>query len=253
MAMELTIQMHSLSQLLPFHLSSPTSLAAPFGAKYSPKFYGKLRNETRLVHNAMLAQNDAVIAAGEDLPDDYANWIPHRADTDRRRAGILLHPTSFPGPYGIGDLGSQAFRFLDWLHHSGCSLWQVSFQLIISIFFSPGKLVLKIWNMHRLFELPGFVSHGWCVIKYYVILIINGVFTLYSLVDFDTQIFLKCWLLEAELESSALCMHFGIIYIYLKEIFYMFFIHQLTWNISNVEVLVLTQKILIGEKNWGKV
>lgn len=118
--------MHSVSQLLPFHLSShSTSLAAPFGAKYSPKLYGKLRTETRLLCNAMLVQNDVVIAAGEDLPDDYANWIPHRADNDRRRAGILLHPTSFPGPYGIGDLGSQAFRFLDWLHYSGCSLWQV--------------------------------------------------------------------------------------------------------------------------------
>jgi 4-alpha-glucanotransferase len=38
---------------------------------------------------------------------------------------MLLHPTSFPGPYGIGDLGPQAYRFIDFLADSGCKLWQV--------------------------------------------------------------------------------------------------------------------------------
>lgn len=42
-----------------------------------------------------------------------------------RSGGILLHPTSLPGPYGIGDLGSQAYRFVDWLVSTGCKLWQV--------------------------------------------------------------------------------------------------------------------------------
>ncbi|KAF5198559.1 4-alpha-glucanotransferase, partial [Thalictrum thalictroides] len=48
-----------------------------------------------------------------------------RDPKDQRRAGVLLHPTSLPGPYGIGDLGESAFRFLDWLHDTGCSVWQV--------------------------------------------------------------------------------------------------------------------------------
>ncbi|CAA2978276.1 4-alpha-glucanotransferase, chloroplastic amyloplastic [Olea europaea subsp. europaea] len=65
------------------------------------------------------------IPVGGDLPHDYDNWFPKRDPKSRRRAGILLHPTSFPGPYGIGDLGSQSFEFLDWLHKAGCSLWQV--------------------------------------------------------------------------------------------------------------------------------
>lgn len=43
----------------------------------------------------------------------------------RRSGGILLHPTSLPGPYGIGDLGPQAYRFIDWLADAGCRLWQV--------------------------------------------------------------------------------------------------------------------------------
>lgn len=43
----------------------------------------------------------------------------------QRSSGILLHPTSLPGPYGIGDLGPQAFRFVDFLAEAGCALWQV--------------------------------------------------------------------------------------------------------------------------------
>jgi len=42
-----------------------------------------------------------------------------------RSGGILLHPTSLPGAYGIGDLGPQAYRFVDWLVSTGCNLWQV--------------------------------------------------------------------------------------------------------------------------------
>ena len=42
-----------------------------------------------------------------------------------RSSGILLHPTSLPGPYGIGDLGPQAYAFADFLHESGQRIWQV--------------------------------------------------------------------------------------------------------------------------------
>jgi 4-alpha-glucanotransferase len=43
----------------------------------------------------------------------------------KRASGVLLHPTSLPGRYGIGDIGPSAFRFIDWLSDSGCKLWQV--------------------------------------------------------------------------------------------------------------------------------
>jgi 4-alpha-glucanotransferase len=42
-----------------------------------------------------------------------------------RRSGILLHPTSLPSPYGIGDLGDEAYRFVDFLEQAGHKLWQV--------------------------------------------------------------------------------------------------------------------------------
>lgn len=44
---------------------------------------------------------------------------------NRRLSGILLHPTSLPSPYGIGDLGSDAYEFVDFLEKAGQHLWQV--------------------------------------------------------------------------------------------------------------------------------
>lgn len=41
-----------------------------------------------------------------------------------RYSGLLVHPTSFPGPYGIGDLGQGAYDFIDFLYEAGQTLWQ---------------------------------------------------------------------------------------------------------------------------------
>ncbi len=45
--------------------------------------------------------------------------------TFQRVSGVLAHPTSLPGPHGIGDIGEAAFRFVDWLAVAGQRLWQV--------------------------------------------------------------------------------------------------------------------------------
>ncbi len=42
-----------------------------------------------------------------------------------RESGVLLHPTSLPGPHGIGDFGPASFRFVEWLEAAGQKLWQV--------------------------------------------------------------------------------------------------------------------------------
>src|SRR6266481_3417354 len=42
-----------------------------------------------------------------------------------RSSGVLLHPTSLPGPFGIGDLGPEAYAFADFLAASGQGIWQV--------------------------------------------------------------------------------------------------------------------------------
>ena len=41
-----------------------------------------------------------------------------------RYSGILVHPTSFPSPYGIGDLGKGAYDFIDFSKDAGQTLWQ---------------------------------------------------------------------------------------------------------------------------------
>jgi 4-alpha-glucanotransferase len=43
----------------------------------------------------------------------------------QRRAGILLHPTSLPGAGDCGELGAEAFRFVDFLASAGISVWQM--------------------------------------------------------------------------------------------------------------------------------
>lgn len=42
-----------------------------------------------------------------------------------RASGILLHPTSLPGPDGVGDLGPEAYRWIDFLDRTGTQFWQV--------------------------------------------------------------------------------------------------------------------------------
>ncbi len=42
-----------------------------------------------------------------------------------RASGVLLHPTSLPGPHGSGDLGRDAYHFVDWLVAGGQKLWQI--------------------------------------------------------------------------------------------------------------------------------
>jgi len=54
-------------------------------------------------------------------PNDKTCYDNHM----KRRTGILLHPTSLPSPYGIGDFGAEAYRFVDFLHTAGVKLWEV--------------------------------------------------------------------------------------------------------------------------------
>ena len=43
-------------------------------------------------------------------------------------AGVIIHPTSLPGPYGIGEIGSEAIKLVDWMVSAGLSLWQASWR-----------------------------------------------------------------------------------------------------------------------------
>jgi 4-alpha-glucanotransferase len=42
-----------------------------------------------------------------------------------RECGVLLHPTALPSKYGIGDLGKEAYAFINFLHDSKQKIWQI--------------------------------------------------------------------------------------------------------------------------------
>jgi 4-alpha-glucanotransferase len=109
-----------------------------------------------------------------------------------RKSGILLHPTSLPGKFGIGDLGRWAYRFADFLIESGQQLWQVlplgppgygysPYQAYSSmagnpLLISPQMLVDQGWlSSADLLTAPGFAD---------------------SFVDFDSVILFKLNLLK---------------------------------------------------------
>jgi 4-alpha-glucanotransferase len=85
----------------PHASAAPAAATAPAAAKGAPPLGAKL-------------------GAAYDSTSNMPDW-----SAKGRRAGIILHPTSLPGPYGIGELGSEAFAFLDWLNAAGMQCWQV--------------------------------------------------------------------------------------------------------------------------------
>ena len=42
-----------------------------------------------------------------------------------RSSGILMHITSLPSPYGVGTMGKEAYKFVDFLKKAGQKFWQI--------------------------------------------------------------------------------------------------------------------------------
>ncbi len=82
-------------------------------------------------------------------------------DLNQRRAGVLLHLTSLPGPHGIGDLGPQAFHFVDWLVAAGQRLWQVLPTTPVGPGDSPYQSVSAFAGSPLMVALAPLVARGW--------------------------------------------------------------------------------------------
>ena len=78
-----------------------------------------------------------------------------------RSSGILLHPTSLPGRFGIGDLGPQAFRFADWLAEAGQRIWQVLPLGPVGYGESPYQLFSAFAGNPMLISPEKLVERGW--------------------------------------------------------------------------------------------
>jgi 4-alpha-glucanotransferase len=77
-----------------------------------------------------------------------------------RSAGILLHPTSLPGAYGIGELGTEALRFCAYLHDSGIKIWQVLPLNSTGYGDSPYQSLSAFAGNPLLISLEGLVGEG---------------------------------------------------------------------------------------------
>ena len=53
-----------------------------------------------------------------DYSQSLPSWLLNRS------SGVLLHPTALPGQQGIGSLGAEAMRFVDFLESAGFTYWQ---------------------------------------------------------------------------------------------------------------------------------
>jgi 4-alpha-glucanotransferase len=78
-----------------------------------------------------------------------------------RRAGILLHPTSLPGPHGSGDFGPAAYHFVDWLVSAGQRTWQVLPLTPTGYGNSPYASVSAFAGSALLVALEPLIERGW--------------------------------------------------------------------------------------------
>ena len=78
-----------------------------------------------------------------------------------RSSGILLHPTSLPGPCGSGDLGASSYHFIDWLSKAGQTLWQMLPLSPVGLANSPYMSLSAFAGNPLLINLNELVSYGW--------------------------------------------------------------------------------------------
>jgi len=77
-----------------------------------------------------------------------------------RESGILMHITSLPGPYGIGTMGKNAYRFVDFLESAGQSYWQILPLTPTGYGDSPYQSFSSCAGNHYLIDLDALVEEG---------------------------------------------------------------------------------------------
>ncbi|HZO24872.1 MAG TPA: 4-alpha-glucanotransferase [Chloroflexota bacterium] len=78
-----------------------------------------------------------------------------------RAAGILLHPTSLPGPHGIGDLGAAAYRFVEVLEAARQTIWQLMPLGPVGLGNSPYAASSAFAGFPLLIALDQLTGRGW--------------------------------------------------------------------------------------------
>lgn len=86
--------------------------------------------------------------------------LQREKDAFPRQCGILLHPTSLPSKYGIGDLGKEAYEFVNFLRYSHQKLWQILPLNPVGFGESPYQCLSAFAGNHLLISLGKLVQEG---------------------------------------------------------------------------------------------
>ncbi|WP_312197547.1 4-alpha-glucanotransferase [Anaerospora hongkongensis] len=82
----------------------------------------------RLLYDMMNEEQEVAVGDGTCsvvLPPFGSKVLLERLYCGDKTCGVLLHPTSLPSTYGIGDFGPEAYHFIDFLEAAGQKLWQI--------------------------------------------------------------------------------------------------------------------------------
>ena len=79
----------------------------------------------------------------------------------KRQAGVLLHPTSLPSKYGVGDLGSEAYKFVDFLATAGQSVWQILPLGPVDFGYSPYQALSAFAGNTLLIDIDDLIARGY--------------------------------------------------------------------------------------------
>jgi len=93
--------------------------------------------------------------------DQAADPQPQVRPAMPRAAGILLHPTSLPGPHGIGDLGASAYRFVELLEQARQTIWQLMPLGPVGLGNSPYAASSAFAGFPLLIALDQLMGRGW--------------------------------------------------------------------------------------------
>ena len=97
------------------------------------------------------------------IPPLFGLLLRERKEPRRyeRKAGVLLHPTSLPSKYGVGDFGREAYRFLDFLAEAGQKVWQILPLSPVGCSYSPYQSISAFAGNIMLIDLEELAARGW--------------------------------------------------------------------------------------------
>lgn len=97
------------------------------------------------------------------IPPLFGLLLRERQEEQRyeRKAGILLHPTSLPSKYGVGDFGKEAYRFVDFLADAGQKVWQILPLSPVGSSYSPYQSISAFAGNFMLIDPEPLAARGW--------------------------------------------------------------------------------------------